>query len=230
MDAQELRNLQEAYLDVVENQQLDELDKGTLQSYQSKAKNQVLGSMSKVSDTTVKRVKGLQLAQKRLKDKKYGQQKEQTDLYDIILSHLLDEGYAETPEAAEAIMVNMSEDWRESIVEEVLEEAEGSYGQTPKAAAAYTALHTGKAKSKTKSLALKHAIRAAGNDNSDKPSPKRSKMTQSDRDYHRGQSENSGEDREGIDFDEFDTGASGPGGKPKGKKLERQRKTGVSAD
>ena len=40
------------------------------------------------------------------------------DLYDIILSHLLDEGYAETQEAAEAIMVNMSEDWRESIVEE----------------------------------------------------------------------------------------------------------------
>jgi hypothetical protein len=43
-------------------------------------------------------------------------QKEQVDIYDTILSHLLDEGYAETPEAAEAIMVNMSEDWRESIV------------------------------------------------------------------------------------------------------------------
>jgi hypothetical protein len=39
------------------------------------------------------------------------------DLYDIILSHLLDEGYADTQESAEAIMVNMSEDWRESIVE-----------------------------------------------------------------------------------------------------------------
>ena len=38
------------------------------------------------------------------------------DLYDIILSHLLDEGYAETPEAAEAIMVNMSEEWRDSIM------------------------------------------------------------------------------------------------------------------
>ena len=49
---------------------------------------------------------------------------ESFDLYDIILSHLLDEGYAETPEAAEAIMVNMSEDWRESIVEEVLDEGE----------------------------------------------------------------------------------------------------------
>ena len=38
------------------------------------------------------------------------------DYYDIILSHLLDEGYAETPEAAEAIMVNMSEEWRNSII------------------------------------------------------------------------------------------------------------------
>jgi hypothetical protein len=44
------------------------------------------------------------------------QPKEQVDIYDIILSHLLDEGYAETPEAAEAIMVNMSEEWRDSIL------------------------------------------------------------------------------------------------------------------
>jgi hypothetical protein len=44
------------------------------------------------------------------------QPKEQVDIYDIILSHLLDEGYAETPEAAEAIMVNMSEEWRDSII------------------------------------------------------------------------------------------------------------------
>jgi len=42
---------------------------------------------------------------------------ESYDLYDIILSHLLDEGYAETQEQAEVIMVNMSEGWRESIME-----------------------------------------------------------------------------------------------------------------
>ena len=39
------------------------------------------------------------------------------DLYDIILSHLLDEGYAETLEQAQVIMVNMSEEWRQSIFE-----------------------------------------------------------------------------------------------------------------
>ena len=38
------------------------------------------------------------------------------DIYDIILSHLLDEGYADTFESAEAIMVNMSEDWMGSII------------------------------------------------------------------------------------------------------------------
>ena len=43
---------------------------------------------------------------------------EEFDLYDIILSHLIDEGYADTFESAEAIMVNMSENWRESICEE----------------------------------------------------------------------------------------------------------------
>ena len=43
--------------------------------------------------------------------------KEQVDIYDIIFSHLLDEGYAETPEAAQAIMVNMSEEWKDVILE-----------------------------------------------------------------------------------------------------------------
>ena len=38
------------------------------------------------------------------------------DIYDIILSHLLDEGYAETLEQAQVIMVNMSEDWKNSIL------------------------------------------------------------------------------------------------------------------
>ena len=42
---------------------------------------------------------------------------ESYDLYDVILEYLLDEGYAETQETAERIMVNMSEDWRESICE-----------------------------------------------------------------------------------------------------------------
>jgi uncharacterized protein YciU (UPF0263 family) len=42
---------------------------------------------------------------------------EKVDIYDVILSHLIDEGYASTEEAATAIMVNMSEEWRDSVVE-----------------------------------------------------------------------------------------------------------------
>ena len=56
------------------------------------------------------------------KQRAMGELGEQVDIYDIILSHLLDEGYAETVEAAEVIMVNMSEEWRESIVEELITE------------------------------------------------------------------------------------------------------------
>ena len=40
------------------------------------------------------------------------------DVYDLVIEHLIDEGYADTFEDAEAIMVNMSEDWRESILDE----------------------------------------------------------------------------------------------------------------
>ena len=43
--------------------------------------------------------------------------KEEVDLFDTILEHLVAEGYADTNEAALAIMANMSEEWRQSIVE-----------------------------------------------------------------------------------------------------------------
>jgi len=63
--------------------------------------------------------------------------KDSYDLYDIILSHLLDEGYAETQEQAEVIMVNMSEDWRDSVVEAYVDYKKGKLpsGRTPQQAA-----------------------------------------------------------------------------------------------
>ena len=41
---------------------------------------------------------------------------EEVDLYDLVLEHLIQEGYAETEEAATVIMANMSEEWREEII------------------------------------------------------------------------------------------------------------------
>ena len=40
------------------------------------------------------------------------------DPFDVVLGHLIDEGYADTEEAAAVIMVNMSEEWREGILDE----------------------------------------------------------------------------------------------------------------
>ena len=51
--------------------------------------------------------------------------KEQVDLYDIILSHLLDEGYASTEESADKIILNMSESWFEEILEARASEKRG---------------------------------------------------------------------------------------------------------
>ena len=106
MDAQELRNLQEAYMEVYE------LDEGNKKNKQKK-------------NDAVSKIIQKKLHPSVLPSLTYGRRelkKEEVDIYDIILSHLIDEGYAETPEAAEAIMVNMSEEWRNVIVEEILDE------------------------------------------------------------------------------------------------------------
>ena len=50
-----------------------------------------------------------------------GKQEESFDLYDLIFAHLVNEGFAETPEAAVAIMSNMSEAWVDSIVDYYIE-------------------------------------------------------------------------------------------------------------
>ena len=110
MDAQELCNLQEAYMKVFINQ-LEE--KGDL--YQDREYQNRYGLPAKETKKAkkAKKVKIKDLHQNREYQNRYG---ESYDYYDIILSHLLDEGYAETVEAAEAIMVNMSEEWRQSIL------------------------------------------------------------------------------------------------------------------
>lgn len=42
---------------------------------------------------------------------------EDVDVYDVVLEHLLEEGYADSVESAEGIMVNMSEEWIGAILE-----------------------------------------------------------------------------------------------------------------
>ena len=44
---------------------------------------------------------------------------EESDLFDFILEYLVAEGYADTNQSALVIMANMSEEWRQSIVEQL---------------------------------------------------------------------------------------------------------------
>ena len=135
MNSQDYRNLQEAYLDVYEQEEaLDEVSdklataaRNLRQKRYTKSADQARNlQLSKGNradmfyknfDKTVKLNDTLKSREKRTGTKI--PRVEQLDLYDIILSHLIAEGYADTQEAAEAIMVNMSEEWRESIFEEV---------------------------------------------------------------------------------------------------------------
>jgi hypothetical protein len=55
--------------------------------------------------------------------------KEDYDAFDVVLEYLLDEGFAETVEGAEAIMVNMSEGWIETILVEKEGEERKGYGK-----------------------------------------------------------------------------------------------------
>jgi hypothetical protein len=46
-----------------------------------------------------------------------GYVEESNDVYDLVLDHLLDEGYCDDVESAEVIMANMGEEWLNEIVE-----------------------------------------------------------------------------------------------------------------
>jgi len=132
MNSQELRALQEAY------SQVYELDEDGWQPPTQKKADKMMKQASKLHRTASERgepgnpeaekkhtqASKIYFMSRRMSDKAKERDNEakrkefvKEDLYDIILSHLLDEGYADTEQAAEAIMVNMSEDWRESIME-----------------------------------------------------------------------------------------------------------------
>ncbi len=146
MDAQEFRSLQEAYMEVVSNNnELSEMsykklpvgkmmrkveyraereadtraDAETADTTAFMSHNRALRAHKRAERNKERSNRMINVADthsKKAAKAKSKLKKEQVDLYDIILSHLLDEGYAETPEAAEAIMVNMSEEWRDSII------------------------------------------------------------------------------------------------------------------
>ena len=90
-------NLQEAYLSVYQ-----ELDEAAPEKITKPAKSPRLmkdAGPARVHNPSPKKVE------------------EETDLFDYLLEYLVAEGYADTNDAAIAIMANMSEEWKQSIVE-----------------------------------------------------------------------------------------------------------------
>lgn len=58
-----------------------------------------------------------QIATKRKEEHQNKQRNEDLDIYDLVLDHLLDEGYCDDVESAEVIMANMGEEWVDEIIE-----------------------------------------------------------------------------------------------------------------
>ncbi len=97
MNIQDFHQLQEAYVNIYEKRRSEES-----------------------GEDHPEVINGKDERRKKLERKKKDKEKyheESVDYYDLVLSHLLDEGYADSEDNAEIIMVNMSEEWLDDIIE-----------------------------------------------------------------------------------------------------------------
>jgi hypothetical protein len=121
MEPKEVFNLQEAYLEVYSPvEELTGIEEGVGENEspveKSDKRNLKSGMSSRERQTKHRLQRGMKKGQC---GREYAERQfeEHIDLYDVIFSHLLDEGFVDTEEAAEVVMVNMSEEWRNSIIE-----------------------------------------------------------------------------------------------------------------
>ena len=141
---------------------------------------------------------------------------EAVDLFDTVLEFLQVEGYAETLEEAEWLMANViDEEAIDIILDEVTSADYMSLAKTkkPRSAASIQA--------RAHASRLNKPEKETGKKSSRPSSPLRSKMTQDTRDAGRLAAEYGSYDEPGY-------GSSSKGSLPKGKKLARQKATGVS--
>ena len=121
MREQEVRELYEAYRQVHQPQEeVEELDEAEIMKHQKERSAIERRKKMKGYEPPTKGVHGeieRRQAQKPPSRLRSGSLPESYDLFDAILEHLVSEGYADTNESALVIMANMSEEWRQSIVE-----------------------------------------------------------------------------------------------------------------
>ena len=123
MREQEVRELYEAYMQVHQPQEevehLDEFAPG-LQKFvddATKKGGNILRQIPGVAALSGKGKRTVTAGEQKANIKQNVPLKNSFDPFDAILEHLVAEGYADTNESALAIMANMSEEWRQSIVE-----------------------------------------------------------------------------------------------------------------
>ena len=138
MREQEVRELYEAYLQVhqVQEEEVEELNEGRTTSLsalsresqkrkddkkrgrpetESEIHSRLMMGKFRPGASQEERAEG---GRQVLKDRGKVPKKGGKDMFEHILEHLVAEGYADTNESALAIMANMSEEWRRSIVEQ----------------------------------------------------------------------------------------------------------------
>jgi hypothetical protein len=135
MRDQEIVGLWESYLQVCGNHQLDEVSKElagrvvnariakTGAAFDREMKDRTPENMRDTMDAADKESRSKKLAAGVRTRRNVTN--EEVDIFDVILEHLVDEGYADTNKSALAIMANMSEEWREEILDEAITSEKG---------------------------------------------------------------------------------------------------------
>ena len=103
MDSKELRLIKEAYASIYEG-------------YGKEMEGEMEDDEECGDKEETPKMKGKK-KEKKEKEEKEDEMKEEVDLFDYLLEYLVAEGYADTNKAALAIMANMSEEWRQDIME-----------------------------------------------------------------------------------------------------------------
>ena len=124
MNSQDFRSLQEAYSQVYELDEISDRKVAAVGKRREKDVSKAFDNYADVSEkpggtqklaTDISKLNRFKNLEKK-RDRRIN--KESYDLFDYIMEYLITEGYADTNENALVIMANMSEDWRESIIEE----------------------------------------------------------------------------------------------------------------
>lgn len=109
MNGKQFWELYQSYGDVYLNEEV-QIDEELTGSRLKKAKDRISQISRSTGTATLKAVKRHQRKQQKI-NASY-------DYTDLIMNHLLDEGYVDSVEDAIVLMANMSEQWIETIVEE----------------------------------------------------------------------------------------------------------------